>query len=227
MHLSKFKLKSIGLALFVITFLFTSHVKPLDKFDRADRISDYFAGILSFNENEYDESYKFFRKLDGLETSHPDYSTKYLFSLVNSGNFRDAFNYSKKLERQKVNIFESRLVLGVYYLKQSKLDLAKENFQKASTTITYEQIIEIQQLLKLMGIEYIIAKEESDSQCAYLLSKGMVDYIISDDCDIIVATIAIIMIACDEGTPSWAVMGNVAQTDAGLIASSSRMVSES
>ena len=134
MYLSKLRLKSIGLALFVITFLFTSHAKSLDKFDRADRFSDYFAGILSFNENEYDESYKFFRKLDGLETSHPDYSAKYLYSLVNSGNFREAFNYSKKLERQNVNIFESRLVLGVYYLKYSKLDLAKENFQKAKET---------------------------------------------------------------------------------------------
>ena len=134
MYLSKLKLKSIGLALFVITFLFTSHAKSLDKFDRADRVSDYFAGILSFNENEYDESYKFFRKLDGLETSHPDYSAKYLYSLVNSGNFREAFNYSKKLERQNVNIFESRLVLGIYYLKYSKLDLAKENFQKAKET---------------------------------------------------------------------------------------------
>ena len=132
MYLSK--LKSIGLALFVITFLFTSHAKTLDKSDRADRVSDYFAGILSFNENEYDESYKFFRKLDGLETSHPDYSAKYLYSLVNSGNFREAFNYSKKLERQNVNIFESRLVLGIYYLKYSKLDLAKENFQKAKET---------------------------------------------------------------------------------------------
>jgi len=134
MYLSKLKLKSIGLALFVITFLFTSHAKSLDKFDRADHISDYFAGILSFNENEYDESYKFFKKLDGLESSHPDYSAKYLYSLVNSGNFREAFNYSKKLERQNVNIFESRLVLGVYYLKHSKLDLAKENFQKAKET---------------------------------------------------------------------------------------------
>ena len=134
MYLSKLKLKSIGLALFVITFLFTSHAKSLDKFDRADRVSDYFAGILSFNENEYDQSYKFFRKLDGLESSHPDYSAKYLYSLVNSGNFREAFNYSKKLERQNVNIFESRLVLGVYYLKYSKLDLAKENFQKAKET---------------------------------------------------------------------------------------------
>ena len=131
MYLSKLKLKSIGLALFVITFLFTSHAKSLDKFDRADRVSDYFAGILSFNENEYDESYKFFRKLDGLESSHPDYSAKYLYSLVNSGNFREAFNYSKKLERQNVNIFESFLFLGVYYLKYSKLDLAKKNFQKA------------------------------------------------------------------------------------------------
>ena len=134
MYLSKLKLKSIGLALFVITFLFTSHAKSLDKFDRADRVSDYFAGILSFNENEYDESYKFFRKLDGLESSHPDYSAKYLYSLVNSGNFREAFNYSKKLERQNVNIFESRLVLGIYYLKSSKLDHAKENFQKAKET---------------------------------------------------------------------------------------------
>ena len=134
MYLSKLKLKSIGLALFVITFLFTSHAKSLDKFDRADRVSDYFAGILSFNENEYDESYKFFKKLDGLESSHPDYSAKYLYSLVNSGNFREAFNYSKKLERQNVNIFESRLVLGIYYLKYSKLDLAKENFQKAKET---------------------------------------------------------------------------------------------
>ena len=134
MYLSKLKFKSIGLALFVITFLFTSHAKSLDKFDGADRVSDYFAGILSFNENKYDESYKFFRKLNGLEFSHPDYSAKYLYSLINSGNFREAFNYSKKLEKQNVNIFESHLVLGVYYLKHSKLDLAKENFQKAKET---------------------------------------------------------------------------------------------
>ena len=134
MYTPKLKLKSIGLAIFVITFLFTSHAKSLDKFNRADHVSDYFAGILSFNENEYNESYNFFRKLDGLESSHPDYSAKYLYSLVNSGNFREAFNYSKKLERQNVNIFESRIVLGVYHLKYFKLDLAKKNFQKAKET---------------------------------------------------------------------------------------------
>ena len=132
MCLFKFKLKIIGLALFVIIFLFTSQAKSLDKFDRADSVSDYLAGILSFNENEFSESFKFLRKLDGLESSHPSFSIKYLYSLVNSGNFREAFNYSKKLEKQNLDIFESRLFLGIYYLKYSKPELAKEYFQKAS-----------------------------------------------------------------------------------------------
>jgi len=127
----KYNLKIIGLVFFVINFLFTSQVKSLDKFDRADRISDYFAGILSFNQNEYDTSSKLLRKLDGLELSHPDYSAKYLYSLVNSGKFREAFNFSKKLEIQNIDIFESHLILGIYYIKDSNLDFAKKHFQKA------------------------------------------------------------------------------------------------
>ncbi len=106
----------------------------MDKFERADDVSDYLAGILSFNENEYNESYKFLKNLDGLESSHPGFSSKYLYSLINSGNFREAFNYTKKLERQNLDIFESRLFLGVYYLKYSKLKLAQEYFQKANKT---------------------------------------------------------------------------------------------
>jgi tetratricopeptide (TPR) repeat protein len=103
----------------------------LDKFNNASSVSNYFAGILSFYENEYDESFKFLKKLNGLESSHPDYSVKYLYSLVNSGNLKEAFNYSRKLEKQNLNTFESYLVAGVYYLKISKLNLAKEYFSKA------------------------------------------------------------------------------------------------
>ena len=78
----------------------TQPVKSLDKFDKGDSISDYFYGLLSFNENQYEESFEFLRKLDGLEISHVDYSVKYLYSLINSGNVREAFNYSKKLEKK-------------------------------------------------------------------------------------------------------------------------------
>jgi tetratricopeptide (TPR) repeat protein len=55
----------------------------------------------------------------------------YLYSLVNSGNLREAFSYSRKLEKQRLDSFESHLVMGVYYLKNSNLKLAQKYFFKA------------------------------------------------------------------------------------------------
>ena len=79
-----FNLKTIGQILFVIIILSTSQAKALDKLNDSDRISDYFSGILLLSENQYDESYKFLKKLNGLESSHENYSLKYLYSLINS-----------------------------------------------------------------------------------------------------------------------------------------------
>ena len=81
----------------------------MDKFNKADRVSDYFSGILLLNENQYEKSLGYLKKLNGLESSHINYSIKYLYSLVNSGNFKEAFNYSKKTEKQKLDSFESHL----------------------------------------------------------------------------------------------------------------------
>ena len=108
MKIFKFNLKIIVQILFVIIFLSTTHAKSLDKFNKADRVSDYFSGILLLNDNQYEQSFEFLKKLNGLENSHLNYSVKYLYSLVNSGNFREAFNYSRKLEKQKLNSIESQ-----------------------------------------------------------------------------------------------------------------------
>ncbi len=131
MKILKFYSKIIVITLFVINFLFTAHAKPLDKFNKAERVSDYFSGILLFNENQYVKSFDFLKKLNGLETSHLNYSIKYLYTLINSENFKEAFKYSKKLERKKINSFESDLITGIYYLKNSNLVLAQKYFQKA------------------------------------------------------------------------------------------------
>ena len=92
--------KTIGQIIFVIIFLSTSTAKSLDKFNKSDLVSDYFSGILLLNENQYEDSFRYLKKLDGLESSHKNYSIKYLNSLVNSGNFKEAFYYSKKLEKK-------------------------------------------------------------------------------------------------------------------------------
>ncbi len=119
--------------IFVIVFIFfsTLHAKNLDKFNKADNIADYFSGIILLNSSKYNESFKHFRKLDGLENSHLSFSSKYLYSLINSGNYNLAYNFSKKLEKDKKDNYESNLILGIYYLKNSKFDLSKNYFLKA------------------------------------------------------------------------------------------------
>ena len=127
----KLLVKIIGQFLFVIIFLSTTPVKSLDKYDNAVNFSDYFSGILLLNDNKYEDSLKYLKRLNGLEASHLNYSNKYLYSLINSGNFKTAFNYSKKLERQNLDNFESHLISGIYHLKKSNLKLAQKYFLKA------------------------------------------------------------------------------------------------
>ena len=131
-----YKFKIIGQILFVIILLSTSSARSLDKYDKAERVSDYFSGILMLNKNQYEESLKHFEELRGLESSHINYSVKFLYSLINSGNFKDAFNYSKKLEKQKLDNYESNIILGIFYLKNSNNKLAVKYFLKAKNKNT-------------------------------------------------------------------------------------------
>ena len=131
MKIFNLNFKIIGQIVFVITILSTSQAKSLDKFNKASRVSDYFSGILLFSENQYDKSQKFLKRLDGLESSHRNYSSKYLYSLVNSGNIKEAFAYSKKLEKKNLDSFESNFISGIFYLKHSNIKLAKKYFKKA------------------------------------------------------------------------------------------------
>ena len=54
-----------------------------------------------------------------------------MYSLVNSGNIKEAFVYSKKLEKKNLDSFESHFISGIFYLKQSNIELSKKYFQNA------------------------------------------------------------------------------------------------
>ncbi len=130
MNIFKLNLKLILQILFVIIFFSTLHAKKPDKFDSGEHIADYFSGLLLLHNDEYKESYKYLKKLDGLEATHRNYSSKYLFSLINLRKFNEAFAYSRKLEKTKLSIFESDLIIGIYYLKNERFELAQKYFLK-------------------------------------------------------------------------------------------------
>ena len=125
--------KSILHIFFVINLFFfsTLQAKNIDRFNNADNISNYFSGILLLNQNKYKESFKHLMKLEGLEKSHEAYSSKYLYTLINSGNFYQAFKYSKNLEKIKKDTFESDIIVGIYHLKNFNNTLSKKYFLKA------------------------------------------------------------------------------------------------
>ncbi len=130
MNIFKFFFQIILQIFLFFIFFSTLHTRNVDKFNDGNYIANYFSGILLLNENRYNKSYKFLKKLDGLEDIHLNYSSKYLFSLVNLERFNEAFNYSKKLEKRKLGNFESDLIIGIHYLKNENYDLAKKYFLK-------------------------------------------------------------------------------------------------
>ncbi len=124
-----------GIIFVIVFFSFsTLNAKNVVKFNKSNYISDYISGVILLNENQYEQSYNYLKRLNGLEESHPTYSLKYLYSLINSGNFNQAYNFSKKLEREKQDGFESNLIVGIHHLKNSKFDLSQKYFTRAKNS---------------------------------------------------------------------------------------------
>ena len=130
MKIIRFKTNFTLLLFFVTVFFSTAQAKNLEKFDDGENISNYFSGLLQLSENNYDLSYKNFKKLEGLEDEYPKYSKKFIYSLINLGRFNEAFKYSKKLEKKGMNSFVSDLIIGIHYLKNKNYILSEKYFAK-------------------------------------------------------------------------------------------------
>ncbi len=102
--------------------------KDINKIYNSEKISDYFSGLISLNDNDYENSFKFLRQLEGLEENHESYSRVYLYSLINLQRINEAVKFSKKLEKREMNNFESDLLIGVYNVKNKNYKLASKYF---------------------------------------------------------------------------------------------------
>ena len=145
---------NIIITLFVIKITFLFSLFPaisLEKVYKAKDLSNYLSGVISLNENDYETSYKFLKNINGLEKDHFTFSQIYLYSLINLNKFTEAFRYSRKLEQNQLNNFESDLVVGIYHLKNKKPFLAKEyllrNYQR-------KNLDPIQKLISILILQW-------------------------------------------------------------------------
>lgn len=65
------------------------------------------------------------------------------------------------------------------------LETEKIKLLKQSVTVTHAEMREAEEIVRLLGVPCIRAPEEADSQCAYLSSNNLVDYVASEDMDLL------------------------------------------
>ena len=61
----------------------------------------------------------------------------------------------------------------------------KIKYFKRTVSISWKQLNECKELLRLMGIPYIEAPEEADAQCAWLVKNGFASGVLTEDMDIL------------------------------------------
>ena len=69
----------------------------------AKNISNYFSGVVAFNNFDYSISNRFFDNFSKSNNTNKKFSSDYMQSLINQGKYSDAYNYSKRLERKKIS----------------------------------------------------------------------------------------------------------------------------
>lgn len=91
---------------------------------------------------------------------------------------------------------ESRKV-GLELLRMERVSQAHAELQKA-VEVTPMMARELIEELKRMGVSYVVAPYEADSQMAYLEKKGIIDGVLSEDSDLLVFGVKCLLTKLDQ-----------------------------
>ena len=130
----------------------------------AKSISNYFSGLIYFDDLDFVESEKAFKKLKNFEEKSTKYSSKFMHSLINLGKYKEAHKYSKKLENKNKSNFESNLFLGLYEFKEKNYVNAKSYFDKLENNYRHQLIFEVLQMSLNSWTEIAISKDKEKIQ---------------------------------------------------------------
>ena len=154
--------KIVILAL-IFSFISTySHSNILNLSKDAKNISNYFSGSVAFNNFEYDISKKYFDKFSKSEKENNKFSSTFVQSLINLQKYKEAYSFSKSLDKKGNSNLENNLFLGLYEFKNKNYIQAKIHFSKLNPNIDNRLIFEPLKISLINWSEILISNNIKD-----------------------------------------------------------------
>jgi hypothetical protein len=89
----------------------------------------------------------------------------------------------KKVAQEKVNNLKESLTDEMSHYDRKRIFKEMEDYERQSIRITNNDIEQVQKLMTLYNVQFVVAPEESDQLCAYLVNKDIAWACMSDDMD--------------------------------------------
>jgi hypothetical protein len=117
-----------------------SKSKTLNEFNSLD-LSNYFSGVVAYENKSNFEALKFFKKSKFLIKQHNSYLERYVYSLVLEGKVQHATSQIKQnLTENNSNFFEAHLMLALDSLKKKNYEKSKQHLQRSYKFINNDKV---------------------------------------------------------------------------------------
>jgi len=117
-----------------------SKSKTLNDFN-LHHLSNYFSGIVAYENNDNSQALKFFKSSKSLIKQHDSYLENYVHTLVLEGKIQQATREIKQnLTEGNSNFFEAHLVLALDSLKRKNYKKSKEHLQRSYEFINNDRL---------------------------------------------------------------------------------------
>ena len=117
-----------------------SKTKTLNDFN-SHHLSNYFSGIVAYENNNNSQALKFFKLSKSLIKQHGSYLENYVYTLVLEGKVQQATSEIKQnLTEDNSNFFEAHLVLALDSLKRKNYKKSKEHLQNSYEFIKNDRL---------------------------------------------------------------------------------------
>ncbi len=165
-------MKKIYLILFIITiFFFSTKIFAKDSKNQYSRenIVSYFSGTISFDNNNTEKAYEYLEKIEKIKNSHINYNIKYIHTLVLLKKFKQAFAFSKNLQKIDNTFFEADLLLGLEAFIETDYINAQKYFARFDEPSQYNSIYI--NLLKNILLSWTHAAQNNKEKSFYYYNK--------------------------------------------------------